>query len=78
MSNVLPSGWEGSTALDPTIKSYADLVLRTKSFLGFPVHDDELPDSTWAMIIDNACEIFQNWEGNKKEKYLVFCADSYK
>ena len=30
------------------------------------------------MIIDNACEIFQNWEGNKKEEYLVFCADSYK
>jgi len=74
---VLPEGWAGSTHLDPTIRSYRDLVLRSKSFLGYPVHDDELPASTWAMIIDNACEIYQAWEGSRKEEYLVFCADLY-
>lgn len=77
MSNVAPEGF-GSTYLNSRIESYADLVYRTKSLLGWPSAPVEITDEQWGHIIDKAVEDFTEFEGNREEEYLVFCADSYK
>lgn len=77
MSNTAPEGF-GSTALSPRIESYADLVYRTKSLLGYPSAPVEISDEQWAHIIDKAIEDFTEFEGNREEEYLVFCSNSYK
>ena len=77
MSNVAPEGF-GSTALNPRIESYSDLVYRTKSLLGWPSAPVEITDVQWAHIIDKAVEDFTEFEGNREEEYLVFCGGSYK
>lgn len=76
MSNIAPDGF-GSTHLNPRIESYADLVYRTKSLLGWPSAPIEITDQQWSHIIDKAVEDFTEFEGNREEEYLVFCADSY-
>lgn len=76
-TDVIPSGWSGSTHLDPVIKSYSDLAFRTKTLLGNEQFPLELTDVEMAVIIDKACEVYQLWEGSAKEEYLTFCADSY-
>lgn len=77
MSDIVPENF-GSTYLTPIIESYSDLVYRTKSLLGYPVHNVELTDSQWATIIDEAIEIATQFELGKKEEYLVFCSNSYR
>lgn len=72
-----PEGF-GSTALNPQIQSYADLVYRTKSLLGWPGSQIELTDAQWASIIDESIETWTQWEGNRKEEVLVFCANRYR
>lgn len=76
MSQIIPDNF-GSTYLNPSISTYGDLVYRTKSLLGFPVQNDEMTDSQWAQIIDEAIEIFTQWGGGSKEEYLIFCANQY-
>jgi hypothetical protein len=71
-----PEGF-GSTSLNPRITSYADLVYRTKSLLGWPSAPIEITDEQWCHIIDKAVEDFTEFEGNREEEYLVFCANSY-
>lgn len=77
MSSIIPEGF-GSTALNGRITSYADLVYRTKSLLGWPSTPVELTDVQWAHIIDKAVEDFTEFEGNREEEYLVFCSNLYK
>lgn len=77
MSNIVPEGF-GSTALSNRIESYADLVYRIKSLLGWPAVPVELTDVQWAHIIDKAIEDFTEFEGNREEEYLVFCSSMYK
>lgn len=77
MSNIIPDNF-GSTYLSPVIESYGDLVLRTKSLLGYPVQNVEITDTQWAMIIDEAIEIATQFELGKKEEYLVFCSNVYR
>jgi len=77
MSDIIPEGF-GSTFLSPIINNYADLVYRCKSLLGFPVHSDELTDTQWAMLIDEAIENYTTWGGGSKEEYLIFCSSAYK
>jgi hypothetical protein len=74
--NPAPAGF-GSTHLNPRIESYSDLVFRAKSLLGWPATPIELTDTQWAMIIDEALEIYSQWEGNRTETTLVFCSDLY-
>lgn len=76
MSTIAPEGF-GSTALSPRISTYADLVYRTKSLLGWPAAPVEITDAQWAHIIDKAVEDFTEYEGNREEEYLVFCSDVY-
>lgn len=76
MNSTAPEGF-GSTNLNPRITTYADLVYRTKSLLGWPSAPVEITDEQWAHIIDKAVEDFTEFEGNREEEYLVFCADSY-
>lgn len=76
MNSTVPDGF-GSTHLNPRITTYADLVYRTKSLLGWPNAPVEITDEQWAHIIDKAIEDFTESEGNREEEYLVFCADSY-
>jgi hypothetical protein len=73
---VAPEGF-GSTALNPRIETYADLVYRTKILLGWPAVPIEMTDEQWAHIIDKAVEDFTEFEGNRIEEYLVFCSNSY-
>ena len=77
MNNIAPEGF-GSTYLNSRIESYADLVYRTKSLLGWPSAPVEITDEQWGHIIDKAVEDFTEFEGNREEEYLVFCANSYK
>lgn len=77
MSNIAPEGF-GSTALNARIENYADLVYRTKCLLGWPSAPIEITDEQWAHIIDKSVEDFTEFEGNREEEYLVFCANSYK
>lgn len=77
MTEIIPEGF-GSTALNPRIESYADLVYRTKTLLGWPAAPVELTDAQWASIIDKAIEDFTEFEGNREEEYLVFCSNVYK
>jgi hypothetical protein len=77
MNNTAPEGF-GSTYLNPKIESYSDLVYRTKSLLGWPSAPVEITDAQWGHIIDKAVEDFTEFEGNREEEYLVFCANSYK
>ena len=76
MNNIVPEGY-GSTFLGPRINNYADLVYRCKQLLGFPIQNDELTDSQWATIIDEAIENYTEWGGGAKEEYLIFCAEKY-
>lgn len=76
MNPTAPEGF-GSTHLNPKISTYADLVYRTKSLLGWPSAPVEITDEQWAHIIDKAVEDFTEFEGNREEEYLVFCANSY-
>jgi hypothetical protein len=76
MNNVAPDGF-GSTSLNPRIENYADLVYRVKCLLGWPSAPIEITDEQWAHIIDKAVEDFTEFEGNREEEYLVFCANSY-
>ena len=77
MNSTAPEGF-GSTHLNPRISTYADLVYRTKSLLGWPSAPVEITDEQWAHIIDKAVEDFTEFEGNREEEYLVFCSNSYK
>ena len=77
MSSTAPDGF-GSTSLNPRISDYSDLVYRTKSLLGWPSAPVEITDEQWGHIIDKAIEDFTEWEGNREEEYLVFCASNYK
>lgn len=77
MNNIAPEGF-GSTYLNSRIESYADLVYRTKSLLGWPSAPVEITDEQWGHIIDKAVEDFTEFEGNREEEYLVFCSNSYK
>jgi hypothetical protein len=77
MSTIAPDGF-GSTSLNPRISDYSDLVYRTKSLLGWPSAPIEITDEQWGHIIDKAIEDFTEWEGNREEEYLVFCATNYK
>jgi hypothetical protein len=77
MNNVAPEGF-GSTYLNARIETYADLVYRTKSLLGWPSAPVEITDEQWGHIIDKAVEDFTEFEGNREEEYLVFCSNSYK
>lgn len=77
MNNIAPEGF-GSTYLNSRIESYSDLVYRTKSLLGWPSAPVEITDEQWGHIIDKAVEDFTEFEGNREEEYLVFCANSYK
>jgi hypothetical protein len=77
MSTTAPDGF-GSTSLNPRISDYSDLVYRTKSLLGWPSAPVEITDEQWGHIIDKAIEDFTEWEGNREEEYLVFCANNYK
>ena len=77
MNSTAPEGF-GSTHLNPRITTYADLVYRTKSLLGWPSAPVEITDEQWAHIIDKAVEDFTEFEGNREEEYLVFCSNSYK
>ena len=76
MNNIVPEGF-GSTYLSPRINNYADLVYRTKQLLGFPVQNDELTDTQWATIIDEALENYTSQGAGAKEEYLIFCANKY-
>lgn len=78
MSNsVVPTGY-GSTYLNNTnLQSYGDLVYHLKSMMGYPAADIELTDSQWAQIIDYTINTWTQFEGGRKEEYLVFCSNLY-
>ena len=76
MNNIVPEGF-GSTYLGPRINNYADLVYRCKQLLGFPIQNDELADTQWATIIDEAIENYTAQGAGSKEEYLIFCAEKY-
>ena len=73
---IVPDGF-GATYLNNNIASYADLVFFCKSALGYPIQNVELTDTQWALIVDEALMNWTQWEGNRKEEYLVFCSDLY-
>jgi hypothetical protein len=66
-----------STYLSPTINTIQDLVLRSKSMLGFPIQSDELTDYQWLEIIKEGLEVFTQFGGGVEEEYLVFTSDDY-
>lgn len=66
-----------STYLSPTINTVQDLVLRSKSMLGFPIQSDELTDYQWLEIIKEGLEVFTQFGGGVEEEYLVFTSDDY-
>lgn len=77
MSNsVVPDGF-GSTYLNPNISGYADLVYHIKSLMGYPATEIELTDAQWANLIDYAISTWTQFEGGKREEYLLFCANVY-
>lgn len=73
---VLPSGWQGSTALNSKIVSYEKLAERVKMQLGFPIIDLEVTDMQIASFIDEALEWYTQYSG-QEEKYIMFCDGNY-
>lgn len=77
MSNsVVPTGF-GSTFLNPIIESYSDFIFHIKHMMGYPATDIELTDSQWAHILDYAITTWTQFEGGRREEYLIFCSELY-
>jgi hypothetical protein len=76
MNNVLPEGWRGSTDLNSSIQTYADLAYRVKAYFGYPTTGVEITDEQMALFIDKAIEWYTRYAGYNVE-YLIFCDDLY-
>lgn len=75
-TEVLPTGWRGSTFLNSSITSYSDLAYRIKTKLGYPRINIEISDEQLAAFIDEALEFFTKYSGFTEE-YLIFSAADY-
>lgn len=67
----------GSTALNPKIQAYSDLVNRVKSLLGWPAINIDLCDENIATYIDQSIEMYTKYTGYTTE-FLIFNTDIYK
>ena len=69
---VVPKGWEASTNLNPTIKTFADVAHRVKIRLGYPSNDINVSDEAIANHINEAVELYTRYAGYDEE-YIIFC-----
>ena len=75
-TSIMPSGFNGSTYLNPVVRTYQDLTNRIKVQLGFPVFTLEALD---CMIWDNisqGIEMYSRYAGFTEE-YLMFDSAAY-
>lgn len=75
-NSAVPTNWQASTFLNPTIQTYADLAFRVKTHFGWPISVIELTDEQIANFIDDAVERFTQYAGYDEE-YLIFCDNLY-
>ena len=74
--NVVPSGWDGSTNLNPVVKTYEDLTMRVKMQFGYPTVDVELCDQVIYDNINQALEWYSKYAGHTDE-YMMFDSKEY-
>lgn len=74
--SVIPSGWNGSTYLNPVVRTYTDLTQRIKLQLGWPIMSVEVLDCAIYDNINMAIEMYSRYAGYTEE-YLVFDSQAY-
>jgi hypothetical protein len=74
--SVVPSGWEGSTTLNSSVKTYDDLTKRVKMQFGWPTVDVELCDQVIYDNINQALEWYSKYAGYTEE-YMMFDSKQY-
>lgn len=73
---IVPSGWEGSTTLNPVVKTYDDLTKRVKMQFGWPTVDVELCDAVIYDNINQALEWYSKYAGYTEE-FMMFDSNQY-
>lgn len=75
-SSILPSGWTGSTYLNPSVRTYSDLTTRIKLQMGWPTLNVEVLDCAIHDNINIAIEMYSRYAGFTEE-YLMFDSNEY-
>lgn len=73
---IVPSGWEGSTTLNPVVQTYEHLAKRIKMQFGWPTIDVEVCDSVIYDNINQALEWYSKYAGYTEE-FLMFDSQLY-
>jgi hypothetical protein len=74
--SIVPTGWGGSTYLNPAVRTYDDLTKRVKMQLGWPIMSVEVLDCGIYDNINIAIEMYSRYAGFTEE-YLVFDSNAY-
>lgn len=74
--SIVPSGWEGSTTLNPVVRTYEDLTTRIKMQFGYPTVEVELCDQVIYDNINQSLEWYSKYAGYTDE-YLMFDSSEY-
>lgn len=74
--SVVPTGWNGSTYLNPVVRTFEDLTKRVKIQLGWPIMTPEVVDCAIYDNINIAIEMYTRYAGFTEE-YLVFDSEAY-
>jgi hypothetical protein len=75
-TSIVPSGWSGSSYLNPVVRTYEDLLRRTKLQLGWPIVNVEALDCAIYDNINIAIEMYSRYAGFTEE-YLMFDSNQY-